>query len=398
MKKKLFPLLFILLLPFSSTAFSQEVAGRNPILLNDPAMQTESMEAVNNLYNYNFEQADVQFRYFKLKYPTHPLPYFLLGLSEWWKIMPEPETEKYDEKFLAYMDTAATMAERMYDKNSEDTEAAFFLAAAYGFKGRLHAERKNWRRAALAGKSSLKYLDKFKNKEGLSIEFLFGDALYNYYREWIPENYKSLKPILVFFDRGDKKKGMEQLIQVSRNAFYTRTEAQVFLMRIYDDEKKPLESFQTAKYLYDTYPDNPYFHRYYARATYSVGQFEEAEKLSLEILSRVEKGSFGYEATSGRYASYYLGYIYNYTYNKKDLEKAKTYYKKAVAYAEQGKAFESGYYHAALAALARMYVKENKPGEAKKYYETLLEKTEKKSDLHKEAEKFIKEYKKRGKK
>ena len=58
------------------------------ILINDVRIQIEATEALNDLYNFKFDKAEQQFRWFKQKYAWHPLPYFLLGLSEWWKIMP----------------------------------------------------------------------------------------------------------------------------------------------------------------------------------------------------------------------------------------------------------------------------------------------------------------------
>jgi tetratricopeptide (TPR) repeat protein len=379
--------------------FAQEapVQDKPKILLEDPVMQMELMEAVNDLYNFHFEDSDRKFRWFKLKYPSHPMPYFLLGLNDWWRMMPDPNDESLDERFLAYMDTSIVLAERLYKQDENNIEAAFFLSAGYGFKGRLYSERKNWSKAAFAGKAALKYLEKSRNKESLSIEFLFGDGLYNYYREWVPENYKMLKPILAFFERGDKKKGLEQIKKVSTNAFYTRTEAQFFIMRIYSDENQPVMAFQTAKYLHETFPDNPYFHRYYARMAYSLGQIELTEKLSLEIMERLEKGQLGYEATGGRYATYFLGYI-NEHFNNHDIQKAMSYYKKAVVYSEQSKAYDSGYYHAALGALARAYAKEKNILEARKYYEVLVKRTERKSSWHTEAEKYLKDTKKAARK
>lgn len=388
MKKYLFIIFFCVI---NFTLHGQNTI-QSTILLDDQEMKIESMEAVNAMYNFKFEEADRQFRWFKIKYPNHPLPYFLLGLNEWWKVMPDPLENKYDAKLIAYMDSAIKMADKMYDKNKDDTEAAFFLAAAYGFKGRLYSEREQWRKAALAGNRALNYLDKFKNKENLSIEFLFGDGLYNYFREWIPENYKSLKPLLLFFSHGDKKKGIDQLKKVTEEAFYTRTEAQYFLMRIYEEEKNSLKAFQLAELLHTTYPDNAYFHRYYDRMLFSMGQIREVEKVSVEILDRLEKKQVGYEFTSGRYAAFYLGYISE-NFNH-DIEKAKSFYKKTVVFAELSGARDSGYYLSALTALGRIYNKEGNTDEAKKYYEIALKHSEKKSSTHIESEKFLKDLKK----
>src|SRR5690349_23531809 len=204
-----------------------------------------------------------------------------MGLIEWWKIMHNPKDKSHDEKFLAYMDSTISVAEDLEDKDPDyKVEAAFFMAAAYGFKGRLYSDedRKNWGKAASAGKDALDYLEMSKEKENLSIELLFGDALYNYFSIWVPENYPSLKPLLWFFPKGDKALGLKQLKEVSYNAFYTRTEAMVWLMRILNSyENDQVRAFQISQYLWKTYPDNPYFHRYYARMLYSRGMYADLE-------------------------------------------------------------------------------------------------------------------------
>jgi tetratricopeptide (TPR) repeat protein len=375
-----FLLIFILSAAF---VYAQE---KPKMLLLDMNMQIEATQAVNDMYNFRFAEAEMKFRWIKRQHPDHPLPYFLLGLSEWWKIVPNIDVQIYDDTFLAYMDTSITLSERMYDRDEKNIEAAFFLAAAHGFKARLFSERREWRKAAFAGKNSLKYLDKSKGYEELSPEFLFGDALYNYYREWIPENYPALKSILWLFPKGSKELGLKQLREVSNNAFYTRTEAQYFLMRIYTDENQPAKAYQLSKYLYETFPDNAYFHRYYARMAYAQGRIDETEEASLSILDKLERNMPGYEATSGRYASYFLAYIHFYN---NEIELAKSYYKKTIVYSEQTNAYESGYYLSSLTALARIYDKEQNYTEAEKYYNVILNKAEKKSDAYKEAKAYM---------
>ncbi|MEM9389761.1 MAG: tol-pal system protein YbgF, partial [Bacteroidota bacterium] len=263
----------------AATAGSQSKGDDQVILIADMQLQIEINQAMNDLYNFKFDKAEQQFRWLKQKYSWHPLPYFLEGLSEWWKIMPNMNNRSHDEKFMAHMDTVILISENLFKKKEHKIEASFFLAAAYGFKGRLLSseERRNWRKSATAGKNALKYMEYSKEHHELSPELLFGDALYNYFREWVPENYPLLKPIMLFFPKGDKKLGIEQLKKVSYNAFYTRTEAQVFLMRIlnsYENDRQ--RALQIGEYLHQTYPDNPYFHRYYARLLYSSGKFSRA--------------------------------------------------------------------------------------------------------------------------
>lgn len=372
-------------------AVAQEKQDTTIILISSITIQLEATEALNDLYNFKFEKAERQFHWFKQKYAWHPLPYFLLGLSEWWKIMPNLDNRDHDDRFLAYMDSTIRVAENLHKRYpSYRIEAAFFMAAAYGFKGRLYSEeeRREWRKAAIAGKHALHYLEECKEKDYLSPELLFGDALYNYFSVWVRENYPALKPLLWFFPKGDKELGLKQLREVSFNAFYTRTEAMVWLMRIYNSyEGKNEQALQLAEYLHQTYPDNPYFHRYYARMLYTRGMSTEMERESKAILARIDSGHVGYEATSGRYASFYLGQQAEFRRNK---DEAKGYYLLTKRFAEQSGAIESGYYLYSLIALGEIATQQGDKALARKYFQEVKKKAGRKDEAFKDAKRRLK--------
>ncbi|MBC5775454.1 tol-pal system protein YbgF [Pontibacter sp. KCTC 32443] len=364
------------------------------MLLLNKEIQYELEGAVDNMYNFKYERAEKQFKSLRRRYPEHPLPYFLMGLSQWWKIVPTNiQTHKYDKLFFAYMDTTIQKAEELYDKNENNTEAAFFLAAANGFAGRLHSERSNWRKATVHSKRALEYMEIAKAGNGLSPEFLFGEALFNYYSIWIHENYKMLRPVLMFFPDGDKRLGLKQLRHVANNGFYTGTEAKFFLMKIYANEEGNLEeSMKIVQSLATKYPDNAYFQRFYARILFVQGHFSMAERISLDILHKLDQKMPGYEAVSGRYASYILGYINQNKY--RDLEKAKQYYLESIMYAEMTDERDSGYFINSYLNLARISNQLKNKSQAKRYYTIVLNSSEKKSAPFKEARTFLKANKK----
>jgi len=367
-----------------------------PILLTNVAIQVECTQGINDMYNFQFSRAESTFQWLRRRYPTHPMPYFLMGLSQWWKIVPNIDNQRYDALFLSYMDSTITYAEKLFDKNEDNVEASFFLAAAYGFKGRLFSERKSWTSATFAGKKAVKYMEKAADQNELSPEFLFGDGLFNYYSIWVPENYPILKPVLWFFKKGDKPLGIKQLEKVASDAFYTKTEAQNFLLRIYADEGMPEKAFETTRYLHKTFPDNAYFHRYYARSLYGRGDYVELEQVCRKIIENIDSARVGYEEISGRYAGFYLGHIYRIIY--RDNTRAKQYYQKAVGYSEKIKSLDAGYYLHSLSELARLADKEGNVPEAWGYYQKILANAERKHPTHKEAKDYEKKYKEWSKK
>ena len=363
------------------------------MLLSNMNVQIEATQAINDLYNFKYEDAERQFRFLKYKYRGHPLPFFLLGLSEWWKIMPNIDNTEYDEKFMSLMDTTIQVAERLYENDSTKIEGAFFLSAAYGFKGRLLSERKSWRKAASAGKNALKYLEVSKGKHDLSIELLFGDALYNYFSVWIPENYPLLKPILIFFPKGDKELGIEQLREVSNNAFYTRTEAQIFLMRILrSDNIDANGSLQIAEYLATTFPDNSYFQRYYAMSLYTSGRHIRLKPVAHDILSKIDSGMTGYGATAGRYAAFFLGQIHE---KNQEFDTARYYYQRAVEFGEEIEAYETGYYLFSLLHLAQYADNDGDTKKMKEYLKLIRKHAKRKHPAHKEAREYLRNRKRK---
>lgn len=360
-------------------------------LLLDKGLQFRITEAINSMYNFDFETAERGFAVMRYNYPEHPLPYFLMGLAQWWKIVPDMENEKYDKIFLRFMEETISKAEVMLDEDPENKEAAFFLAAAYGFKGRLLSERDSWTATALAGKNALKYMELSKGEEELSPELLLGDALFNYFSVWIPENYPLMKPVMALFPKGDKALGLRQLEEVSNNAFYARVEAQYFLFRLYaSEEKKPYEALQITEYLHKKYPNNPYFHRFYARQLYAVGRTSQAKEESLEILKRINEGQMGYESNSGRYAAFFVAQFYDRSGN---LEKAKEYYRYTVAFGEESESQESGYYLYALLHLGKISAAQGNKKAAEEYLKKVKKYAKRKHPAHKEARDFLKKNK-----
>ncbi|RIJ42966.1 tetratricopeptide repeat protein [Pontibacter oryzae] len=360
------------------------------MLLLNRDVQYELEGAVDNMYNFKYERAEKQFKSLRRRYPEHPLPYFLMGLSQWWKIVPTNiQTLKYDDAFFAYMDTTIQKAEAMYDEDDRNVEAAFFLAASYGFTARLHSERSNWRKATVASKRSLDFMEKAKAGNGLSPEFLFGEALFNYYSVWIPENYPMLRPVLVFFPNGDKRLGLKQLEYVANSGFYTGTESKFFLMKILANEEKNMsEALKVSEELALKYPDNAYFARFYARLLFVQGHFSKAERVSLGILNKIEQHMPGYEPVSGRYASYILAYINQHKY--RDFEKAKEYYQSAITFAEMSGARDSGYFLNSYLNLARIAKQQQDRAAAKKYYAIVYKASDKKSSTYEEAKSYLK--------
>lgn len=377
--------LAIIVLIFSAKTRAQN-AQHTP-LINSPELQYEITEAMDLLYNFKFEKADSIFKTYKTRFSNHPLPYFLLGYSQYWRTQPNEDSQVYDPAFYAYMDTVVDLSDKMYDKNDKDFEAIFFLTAAHAFNGRRRSDNKEWTRATFSGSKALHYLKLSREYNDLSPEFLMGEGLFNYFSEWIPENYKGLRPVMWFFPKGDKATGIKLLKQACDNAFYTRVESQHFLVRILLlEERKDTAAYPYAKLLHSNYPENPVFERLYARVLFSMGRYSECMRISESILAKIEAGKTGYEEVSGRYATFFLGWINRY----RNKELAKKYFRQNIEYSEKIGAVKMNYYLYSLEALAQ-YAEEEKDKTAQAIYlKKIKENANKDHELYKTSKKKLK--------
>jgi hypothetical protein len=360
-------------------------------LLLDRGLQFRITKSINSMYNFDFPAAERDYAVLALQYPNHPLPEFLVALGYWWRIEVDVTNERYDATFLKYLDRSIAKAEAMYEEDETNKEAAFFLAAGYGFQGRLYSERKSWTKAAFAGKSALKYMNLSRGEEEFNPELLLGDALFNYFSVWIPENYPLLRPVMALFPKGNKALGLKQLEEVANNAFYTRVEAQYFLFRLYaSEEKEPFKALQISDYLHGKFPNNPYFHRSYARHLYTVGRWTESVVQSEEILDRIDSGMPFYESNSGRYAAFYIAQYFGRLGN---LAESKKFYLKTLSFGEESESQESGYYLYSLLQLGKIATQEKNKPLAKKYFSQVKKYAKRKHPAHQEARDFIKKNK-----
>jgi hypothetical protein len=384
-------LLFFVCLPVERLQAQEPGTANGPYLLLDRGLQYRITKSINSMYNFDFSTAERDFAVIMYQYPEHPLPDFLMAISYWWRIEINVDNKRYDTIFIQYLDRANAKAEKMLDQNPKNKEAAFFLAAGHGFQGRLYSERKSWTKATFAGKNALKYMEMSRGEQEFNPELLLGDALFNYFSVWIPENYPLLKPVLALFPKGNKKLGLSQLEKVASNAFYTRVEAQYFLFRLYgSEEKRPEDALRIVEYLHEKFPNNPYFHRSYARYLYTTGKWTQAMQESLEIMDRMEQKQFGYEATSGRYAAFYLGEYY---YRIGNTLEAKRYYSKTATLGEESESQESGYYLFSLISLGKIATAEKNKALAKTYFNQVKRYAKRNHPAHQEARNFIKKNK-----
>lgn len=331
-------------------------------------------EGIKQIYNIKFEDAEKTFRSIMTDYPNDPAGRFFLAMIDWWKIMLDPDNESYDEMFFLKLEDVIYQCDQILKKNPKDVNALFFKGGAIGFRGRLHAFRESWLKAADNGREALPIVEEASALDPNNMDVQLGFGIYNYYAAVIPEENSFIKPLMIFFPKGDKEKGLQQLKNTAFNGKFAKYEARYFLMTLYYRyESNSIVADEYAKLLNDDFPDNPVFQKWRGRIAVRRGDYFLADSVFNDVLKKSERGFIGYNTPATiRESSYYVGYILK---NNNQLDSAKTYFEKC--YTESQKidkdGEESGFQVNAVLFLAQMAENLNKKDEAIRLYQKLLD-------------------------
>lgn len=277
----------------------------------DPSVEKRIQKGIDHIYNLEFEQADREFDAVIAERRDHPAGYFFRAMTMWWRILGNFTDESKDDRFYEMLDVVINMCNQRLEKNPNDITALFFKGGAIGFRGRLRANRGKWLAAAKDGIVALPIVQKAYELDPNNYDVLLGIGIYNYYAEIVPREYPLVKPFMIFFPKGDRKKGLEQLTLSAEKSKYARTEAAYFLLQSYFIyEKELFQALTIAQNLHARYPRNPLFHRYLGRCYVSLGYWTDAHRVFQDVERRYASKQTGYDDYDGREAYYYLGKFY----------------------------------------------------------------------------------------
>ena len=278
--------------------------------LTDQEFDQHTRQGIDLVYNLQFEGAEKEFQFLIDKHPDHPAGYFFEAMVDWWKILLDIDNDSLDDSFIAKLDAVIDKCDNLLDKNPDDVTALFFKGGSLGFRGRLRANRGSWIKAANDGRLALPIVQRAFKIAPDNFDILLGIGIYNYYAEAIPEQYPVVKPLMIFFPSGDKKKGIEQLKTAAAHAKYAAVEASYFLLQLnYTHERQYDKGLEIAQQLFSRFPNNVVFHRYVGRCMVSLAKWEEAQATFGSILARCDApppGMTGYAQSTKREALYYL--------------------------------------------------------------------------------------------
>ena len=264
--------------------------------------------AVDLIYNLRLPEAEHFFAAIKTSHPAHPLGHFFFAMVQWWRVLIDLDDDSEDKEFYRRLEVCIAVCDARLKRTPDDFDAILFKGGAIGFRGRLRGDRRQMLRAARDGMRSLPLLKRSRSLEPTNKDILFGQGIYNYFREVIPQKYPIVKAVTWLLESGDREVGLQQLREVAREGSYARAEALYFLAQVHrlfeEDDAGALPYLQQLRALY---PANSIFHRYTALTYAKLGRWESAIPLYREVVERSLSGQTGYHRRGHIEAEYYQG-------------------------------------------------------------------------------------------
>jgi len=364
----------------------------NSIFAQDPKFDSLVNTGINQIYNINFDDAEQTFTQLQKAYPKHPAGKFFDAMIIWWQIMLDQNNESFDELFEDKLEEVIDFCDEILDEDDSNVDAIFFKGGSLGFRGRLYALRKDWFDAALDGKDALPLVFEAYEIDPNNEDVKLGFGIYNYYAESIPEKYPFIKPAMIFFPSGDKEKGISQLEAAAKNSKYAAIESKFFLMTLYYQFEEDYDkALVYAEELNKSFPNNPFFEKYYGRIFIKKGDYTKASRIFKKIKDKHNLNLPGYSKLLSRESNYYLGVD---RMNKGQIDEAKIYFLECEMLSrelESEKEEESGFLVNSILYLAKLCDKKGDFELARKRYSELL-KMRDYGNSHKKAEKYLNKY------
>ena len=357
----------------------------------NPEADSMVLAVADYIYNLDFQNAEKCFKEVQNKFPEQPAGYFLDAMIDWWRLMVDrPRSGNFKDSFLNKIDKTIKVCDAILDTNNGNINALFFKGGALGYRGRFYADEENWVKAVSDASSGLNILIECLKIAPSNHDIMLGTGIYNYFAAAIPEKYPVVKPLMLLLPSGDKKIGEYQLKAAASKARYASVEAKVVLMQVYYSfENNTWEATNIAKELFEKYPNNPYFKKYYSRCLVRTGDYSNFEKYWREILKDCIDKKFGYNNDLAREAMYYIALA---LIRKKDYDLALRYLYKCdegsmVLDKEKKK---SSFMVMANLWIGKIYDLQGKRNDAIKQYNKVL-KMQNFSSSHEEAKKYLKQ-------
>jgi hypothetical protein len=260
-------------------SFFVSIAAINAQILQDTASLNLVKKGIDSVYNTQFAYAHEALRKISQLYPEHPIVILFKGIITYWENYPLLSNSAAASSFEKDMRHCIALCE----KNKNPSYVAEFLLANLCARGLLltfYAGNDHNNDVFPLAASTYPFIKRSFDFTSVYSDFFFFTGLYNYYREVYPKVHPVFKPLIFFFRKGNRVKGLEELQIAALKSILLKAESFSDLSYInISYENNYLKASYFSKHLHDLYPDNPEYLAEYVKNLLLVKKYDEADSL-----------------------------------------------------------------------------------------------------------------------
>jgi hypothetical protein len=239
------------------------IGGKIPAqetIFNNEQLKAQIRQGVEYTYNFDFAKAEEVYKMLARERPGHPAGPAYYSMMLYLKYFPLTEKSEKADVFVDSLLKSISFCEKILKKDETNVDGIFFDLLARLMLMEYYADNDLSKKVISQISPAYKMMRMgFLLKDQFS-DFYYSTGLYNYYREEYPEAYPRFKAIAIFFPKGDKKIGLEQLEYAGENSIFLGAESMSYLYYIYMYyERKYSAALDYAKILNKKFPNNPIY-------------------------------------------------------------------------------------------------------------------------------------------
>lgn len=243
-------------------------------------MHDHIRQGLDHLYNYEFEKAQSHFWEIKKKYPAHPSYPFSQALILFTKNFPMRPGHADYKQFDYFVNDCLKKSEAILKADENHPDGIFFALTANAYQALMNSTAKDYFAAISSAKKTYSYIKQgFPLKKAFP-DFYYTSGLFYYYADQYPETHPMVKPLMFFFEDGNKQQGLVDLNIAMLKSIYTRQESDALLAYIYVKyENKAAKSLEYSEKFYYNYPNNPFALARYIEGLLFTSDYDKVQEM-----------------------------------------------------------------------------------------------------------------------
>ena len=258
-------LLFFPLLPLTGLSLPQA--------RDSTQIHTVTVRGVNQLYNLDFQSAEVTFDSVIVLAPDDPRGHFFKAMVFYWKYILTGD-KKLLEIFLQQSEGVIDRCTDLLDKNPENGLIKFYLGGIYGYRGLAYQRDGSLLSAVWNGRKGYSYLERAVNQHQRIYDAQMGFGLFKYLIARVPSSFRWILNLLGF--SGDRETGLQALKLAADSGTYSRSEAAFFYAQFCYFEDRQEDAYAYLERLLRSHPQNTLFLITYASWEFRNNNLETA--------------------------------------------------------------------------------------------------------------------------